>query len=185
MCAAPTTTTTTSSVTKSTTPGFKSRTTNPNQKRNKHFRGGKPNATAGKSGSAQKPNQQSRNEKRARWAKKNRPVAKPIVKRGPVKEYLCDCHGELARKPKAGTKVTVQDPESKKMKDKFLGLGKWRCATTGKRCKATPQAPKAKETPQTTGTFGGLKIDPFPGKLQTPVLIVPPPTEVKDAATAV
>src|ERR1700729_1509076 len=73
----------------------------------------------GKSSNAQKPNQQSRNEKRARWAKKKRPVAKPIVNIGPVKEYLCDCHGEPARKPRAGTKVAVQDPESKKMKDKF------------------------------------------------------------------
>lgn len=134
------------------------------------------------SGSAQKPNQQSRNEKRARWAKKNRPVVKPVVKRGPVKEYLCDCHGEAARKPRAGTKVAVQDPETKKMKDKFLGLGKWRCATTGKRCKVTPQAPKAKETPQ--GSFGGVHLDPYPAKLQTPVLVVPA-VEVVSATTAV
>lgn len=137
------------------------------------------------SSSAQKPNQQSRNEKRARWAKKNKPTAKrPAAPRGPVKEYLCDCHGEPARKPRAGTKVAVQDPESKKMKDKFLGLGKWRCATTGKRCKVTPQAPKPKEVPQPT--IGGTVPDIiYPAKLQTPMLVVPPPTEVLDATTAV
>ncbi len=63
------------------------------------------------------------------------------------------------------------------MKDKFLGLGKWKCATTGKKCKVTPRKPQPKETVVTVdmskveqGVISGLKIDPFPAKLQTPVL---------------
>jgi hypothetical protein len=141
---------------------------------------------AGKLSSAQKPSQQTRNEKRARWAKKNRPVAKPAVKLGPVKEYLCECHGEPARKPKAGTKVAMQDPESKKMKDKSLGLGKWRCATTGKVTKVSPQTPKAKVADAIPGsksqpTIGGSFPDIiYPAKLQTPVL-----TEALNATAAV
>ncbi len=125
------------------------------------------------SGSAQSPNQQTRNEKRARWAKKNKPVAKKpaAAPRGPVKEYLCECHGEPAKKPRAGTKVAAQDPESKKVKDKFLGLGKWRCATTAKRTKVTPQAAKAIPGSTAQPTIGGSFPDVvYPAKLQTPVL---------------
>ena len=124
------------------------------------------------SSSAQKPNQPSRNEKRARWAKKSKPVAKPVVKRGPVYEYLCECHSEPAKKPAAGTKVVKQDPESKKMKDTFLGLGKWRCATTGKRCKVTPRKP----APKAVGNTSSLSCPDiiYPAKLHTPVLVEAP-----------
>jgi hypothetical protein len=100
-----------------------------------------------KPSSAQQPSQ-TRNEKRARWAKKNRPVAKPVVSRGPAKEYLCECHKEPARKPRAGTKVATQDPETKKVKDTAQGLGKWHCATTGKITKVTPRVTKTNESPQ-------------------------------------
>lgn len=151
-------------------------TTTQNQKSKKRFHG-KPTGARTSSTSSNKPNQNSRNAKRARWAKKNKPTPRPAVNRGPVKEYVCDCHGEPARKPKSGTKVTAKDPETGKMKDKFLGLGKWRCATTGKVAKVSPRKPQPKEnpylTPEQKGAIAGLKIDPFPGKLQTPVLAVP------------
>jgi len=71
---------------------------------------------------------ESRNEKRARWAKKSRPVAKPIVKRGPAKEYISLCCNLPAQKPVAGEKVSMKDAESGKMKTLPKGLGKWRCS---------------------------------------------------------
>jgi hypothetical protein len=132
---------------------------------------GKTEKPIAKPSSAQKPNQPTRNEKRARWAKKAKPVAKPAVKRGPTKEYLCACHNEPAHKPKAGAKVSVQDPESRKTKETSLGLGKWRCVTTGKACKVTPRTVK----PKTEGTIGSSCPDViYPGKLQTPVLAEAP-----------
>jgi hypothetical protein len=104
---------------------------------------GKQNNTPKQSGSAQKPGE-SRNAKRARWAKRSRPVAKPVVHRGPEKEYLCECHNEPARKTRAGTKETVKDHDSGKMKETPKGLGKWKCATTGKTTKVTPRKPQPK-----------------------------------------
>ncbi len=89
-------------------------------------------------------NSQSRNAKRARWAKKSRPVAKPSIQRGPEFEYLCTCHNEAARKPRAGQKDVVKDPESGKLKDKPKGLGKWRCAVTNKIAKVSPRKPAPK-----------------------------------------
>ncbi len=89
-------------------------------------------------------NLQSRNAKRARWAKKSRPVAKPSIQRGPEFEYLCVCHNEAARKPRAGQKDVIKDPESGKMKDKPKGLGKWRCAVTNKIAKVSPRKPAPK-----------------------------------------
>src|SRR5271157_5975409 len=94
-----------------------------NPKKNKHSHGGKRNFTPKQSGSAQKPNHQSRNEKRARWAKKSKPAARPIVKRGPVKEYVSSCCSLAAMKPRCGQKETMKDPESGKMKDMQKGLG--------------------------------------------------------------
>lgn len=41
----------------------------------------------------------------------------------------------------------MQDPETKKMKDKPLGLGKWRCTTCGKPCKVKVQLVKPAEAP--------------------------------------
>lgn len=92
-------------------------------------------------------NLQSRNAKRARWAKKSRPVAKPRIQRGPEKEYICACHGEPARKPRAGQKDVIKDPESGKMKDKSKGLGHWRCNVTNKSTKVSPRKPAPKEAP--------------------------------------
>lgn len=87
----------------------------------------------------------TRKDKRRRWAKKHKPVAKPVVKQGPVKEYVSDCCSVLARKPKAFQKEVAKDPESGKMKETTKGLGKWRCTTCGKRCKVTPRKPEVKE----------------------------------------
>ena len=102
------------------------------------------------SGSAQKPNEPSRNQKRARWAKKAKPVAKPIVRKGPEKEYISACCSVPARKPRAGMKESVKDPETGKTKDKPKGLGHWRCTACGKVAKVTPQKPASKEVAPVT-----------------------------------
>ena len=99
-----------------------------NQKRNKPLHGGKNTFTNKQQGSSAKPNGPTRNEKRARWAKKSRPVAKPIVKRGPAKEYISLCCNLPAQKPVAGEKVSMKDAESGKMKTLPKGLGKLRCS---------------------------------------------------------
>lgn len=96
------------------------------------------------SASAQIPHDETRNEKRARWAKKSKPAVKPIVRKGPVNEYLCECHNEPARKPHAAQADMVKDADSGKLKSKPKGLGKWRCATTGKITKVRPQRPAPK-----------------------------------------
>ena len=103
------------------------------------------------SGSAQqKPNvnpksEGTRNEKRARWAKKSKPVARPVaVKRGPAKEYISVCCSAPAQKPPCGTKTPTKDPDSGKMKDKASGLGHFRCSQCRKACKVKPQAPAPK-----------------------------------------
>ena len=98
------------------------------------------------SGSAQKPNNESRSVKRARWAKKAVPKQKPVVKRGPVREYISVCCSAPATKPPCGTKVVNIDPETGKpaKKDKATGLGHFRCSQCHKACKVKPQAPTAK-----------------------------------------
>jgi len=96
-----------------------------------------------KSSSAQKPNDQSRNAKRARWAKKAKPVAKPI-RVGPTLEYISACCSVPARKPKAGAKETGKDAETGKTKEMSKGLGKWTCGQCQKKCKVTPRKPEAK-----------------------------------------
>ena len=92
------------------------------------------------SGSAQQKPKQSRDEKRKTWAKKSKPVAKPLVRKGPEKEYISTCCSVPARKPKAGMKEMVKDAESGKTKDKAKGLGKWRCGQCQKVCKEIGRA---------------------------------------------
>ena len=98
------------------------------------------------SGSAQqKPSEGTRNEKRARWAKKAVPKQKPVApRRENAFEYISACCSLPARKPKAGQKEAVKDPESGKVKDKPKGLGKWRCSGCGKVSKVTPRKPQPK-----------------------------------------
>lgn len=98
------------------------------------------------SGSAQsKPSEGTRDEKRKRWAKKSKPVARPVaVKRGPVREYVSVCCSAPAQKPPCGTKTPTKDPDSGKMKDKASGLGHFRCSQCRKACKVKPQAPAPK-----------------------------------------
>ena len=98
------------------------------------------------SGSAQKPSNESRSVKRTRWAKKAVPKQKPVVKRGPVREYVSVCCSAPATKPPCGTKVVNIDPETGKpaKKDKATGLGHFRCSQCHKACKVKPQAPTAK-----------------------------------------
>ena len=117
----------------------------------------------------QRPNGQSRNEKRARWAKRSRPVARPVaVKRGPVKSYTSVCCSLPASKPTAGQKETAKDAETGKMKDKTKGLGHWRCSGCRKVCRVSPgpaiiegrgeenkchQTPQPTDAPQATDTL--------------------------------
>ena len=105
----------------------------------------KPIAKPSLSSAQQKPSEGTRNEKRARWAKKSQPVARPVaVKRGPVREYVSVCCSAPATKPPCGTKTPTKDPDSGKMKDKASGLGHFRCSQCRKACKVKPQAPAPK-----------------------------------------
>ena len=119
---------------------------NPSMK--KHSHGGRNANMSKQSNSAQKPNGSSRNEKRARWAKRSKPVAKPIVKRGPVKSYTSVCCSLPASKPRAGQKEMARDAETGKTKEVAKGLGKWRCTGCGKAARVTPRKPAPKETPR-------------------------------------
>lgn len=87
------------------------------------------------------PNKQTRNEKRKRWAKKHKPTPKPVVKLGPVNEYVTKCCGALGRKPNAGEKAMDKNPESGKLEKSSKGLGKWRCTVCGKSAKVSPRKP--------------------------------------------
>ena len=89
-------------------------------------------------------NASSRNEKRARWAKQNKPKAKPVVQNIPTREYISVCCKVQARKPAAGQKEMTRDPDSGKSKSVPKGLGHWRCGGCGKSCKVTVQAPSVR-----------------------------------------
>lgn len=82
---------------------------------------------------------------------------------------MCVCHGEVARKPKAGQKEVAKDPESGKMKDTTKGLGHWRCSVTNKGAKVTPRTPELK----TKGNTVNLSCPDiiYPAKLQTPTVV--------------
>lgn len=113
------------------------------KKQNKSSAGKTAKPIVKPSSSAQKPNEPSRNQKRARWAKQSKPVAKPAVKRGPEKEYISACCSAPATKPPCGQKESVKDPDSGKMKDKPKGLGHFRCSQCRKVAKVTPRKPAA------------------------------------------
>jgi hypothetical protein len=115
---------------------------NTNQ-RPKQFSQGKKTAgiTGSTSNSSSQTGSQSRNEKRKRWAKKNRPAAKPVVRRGPVKEYISACCSLPATKPATAEKQMGKDPESGKLKEQRKGLGHWCCSGCGKPAKVTPRTP--------------------------------------------
>lgn len=120
----------------------------------------KPIAKPSSGSAQQKPSEGTRNEKRARWAKKAVPKQKPVApRRENAFEYISACCSLPARKPKAGQKEAVKDPESGKVKDKPKGLGKWRCSGCGKVSKVTPRKPQPKVV--TTGTVVGA--DPSRG----------------------
>jgi hypothetical protein len=165
MCATSNNNEVTRSVPTLSTPTSNNHSTIQNQNRNKHSHGGKRSFTPKQSGSAQRPNDQSRSAKRARWAKRSKPVAKPVVRTGPVFEYISACCSLPASKPRCGAKTPTKDPETGRMKDQTKGLGHFRCSGCRKVCKVTPQkaAPK-----------GSIAISVpdavFPGPLTTPVL---------------
>ena len=186
MCAAPNSTNVPNSSTK-TTPSTKPVPKWLKMKQqNKSSAGKTAKPTVQKSsGSAQKPQQETRNAKRARWAKKSKPVAKVApVKRGPVKSYTSACCSLPATKPACGLKIATIDPETGKpaKKAKSTGLGHFRCSQCHKTCKVVPQAPKAKVTMGTVegadlgrgaAIIGGSFPDiVYPAPLHTPVLEV-------------
>ena len=139
--------------------------TSQTQQRNKHSHGEKRNFTPKQSNSAQRPNGQSRNEKRARWAKRSKPVAKPTVRTGPTFEYISACCSLPASKPRCGAKTPTKDPETGKMKDQVKGLGHFRCSGCRKVCKVTPQKPAPK------GSIAITVPDVvYPGPLTTPAM---------------
>jgi hypothetical protein len=82
----------------------------------------------------------SRDQKRKRWAKKSKPIPKPV--KAAVLEYISKCCNVPARKPRAGTKETVKDPDTGKFVDQPKGLGHWRCGQCNKPCKVTPRKPE-------------------------------------------
>ena len=116
------------------------------KQQNKSSAGKTEKPTVQKSLSSAQPNKPTRDQKRARWAKRSKPVAKTVAKRGPEKEYISVCCSVPARKPKAGAKEMAKDAETGKMQDKSKGLGKWRCPACSKICKVTPRKPEAKPT---------------------------------------
>jgi hypothetical protein len=144
MCAAPNTSTTKpeqSSTTGKTKPEPKWLTM---KKQNKSSAGKTAKPIVKPSSSAPKPQQETRNAKRARWAKKAKSVAKPRVVRGPVHEYVSKCCSLPATKPVAGLQESVKDPDSGKMKKQPKGLGHWRCTGCKKVTAVTPRKPEAK-----------------------------------------
>lgn len=78
---------------------------------------------------AQQDRKKLRNKKGKKHGQRNFPVAK--AKRDPVFIYLCDCHGEQAKKT----------PCERRIDDKHAGkysetsLGTWRCSVTKRKCK--------------------------------------------------
>lgn len=161
MCAAPNSTTVPTSSTNATKPVPKWLKMKQQNKSSAGKQTAKPTVQKSSGSAQQKPSEPSRNAKRARWAKKSKPVAKPSIKRGPEKEYLCECHSEPARKPKAGMKESVKDAETGKVKDKPKGLGKWRCATTGKIAKVTPRKPAPKEIVDAVRSINAASVVPI------------------------
>ena len=181
MCAAPNSTQTQKPTVVSSTP---STATKPipkwlkmkQQNKSSAGRTAKPIAKQSSGSAQQKPNQGTREEKRKRWAKKAVPKQKPVaIRRENAFEYISACCSAPARKPKAGMKEAVRDPETGKTKDKPKGLGHWRCGACGKVAKVSPRKP----TPKETGNIGGSCPDiVYPAKLQTPVLVLEAPIAV-------
>lgn len=80
---------------------------------------------------------------------KNKFVA-PKVKAGPVFEYACVCHGEVAKKPEL-----VKVRPVPKSPEEIKGLGHWRCSVTGKSTTVSVRKPvKAGVVSSTFGVDG-------------------------------
>lgn len=126
------------------TPMTKTQNTNSNSPQNRpaHTNSSSRSHQAGagttNSGAKRNSHQRWQGKKRFGSQKKTTSLVTPI---GPVKVYISACCQAPARKPKCGTKVAMQDPETKRTKDKPLGLGKWRCTSCGLVTKVTPRKP--------------------------------------------
>ena len=172
MCAAPNSTSPTTSSTNSAKPVPKWLKMKQQNKSSAGKQTAKP--IAKQSSSAQKPHDETRNAKRARWAKKSVPKQKPVaVRKGPEFEYITACCSVPAKKPRAGQKESVKDAETGKMKDKPKGLGKWRCTQCGKSAKVTPQkpAPKTATPPTQLGSGNAAELSVGVGTIPREQLI--------------
>jgi len=114
-------------------------------------------------------NASSRDEKRKRWAKNNKPKAKPVTPKPNAKEYISACCNVPARKPAAGQKTAVRNPETGKTKSEPKGLGKWRCGQCGKTCKVSAQKSAPREA-KNSAEIAPIKTEFNPPALETIVL---------------
>jgi hypothetical protein len=64
------------------------------------------------------------------------------------------CCSLPAAKPRCGTKMTVNSPDSKKSVEVSTGLGKWRCSGCGKPCKVTVKKHAAADAVAPSTTVG-------------------------------
>ena len=126
------------------------RTPTSSQSRNEHFT---------KRSSGQGKSSHSSQHGKSKYAKKqsSRPKQPVVVRRAPALEYISACCSLPSRKPVAGLRVSVQNPETKKSKEQPMGLGKWRCSGCGKSCKVTPRKP-APPTATTSGAPNGTAV---------------------------
>lgn len=91
-------------------------------------------------------NRNPKNKSRYSNKRKNRGAVKPVRRSsGPVFEYVSQCCGTIARKPRCGQLEAVVNPETKKIKDVPRGLGHFRCNGCGKGCKVNRRKPQPVE----------------------------------------
>jgi len=62
---------------------------------------------------------------------------KPVAVKSPTRAYTSVCCSAPAQKPRCGKVESMQDAETKRLKEVSKGLGKWRCSACNKPCKVT------------------------------------------------
>lgn len=83
-------------------------------------------------------------QKNTKYGKKHhKPAPKPVVKRGPINEYVSVCCSLPAEKPACGSTLATQT-EGKKVTKVVRGLGHFRCTGCRKGCKVTARKPQTK-----------------------------------------
>lgn len=82
-------------------------------------------------------NGKSKYAQKKRFQKNKFAPTKP--KAGPVNEYVCTCHGEIAKKD-----ALVKVRPAPKSPEETKGLGHWRCSVNGKRTTVQVRKPQPK-----------------------------------------